>query len=74
METASVDHSFKKLGGKESRRAWKAGRVMEECSRVRRTVYRLGEKEWRDEVEDQSKERLVDKIMIQHKGMSGARD
>lgn len=48
------------------------GRVRGECSRVGRTVYRLGEKEWR-EVEDQGKERLVEKIRTQQK-INGARD
>ena len=44
VETVSADHSFKKLGGKASRRAGKAGRVMVECYRVGRTIYRLGER------------------------------
>lgn len=51
-----------------------AGRVGEGCFRVRRAIYRLAKVGGGREVEDLGKEKLVDEIRIQRKGMDGARD
>lgn len=51
-----------------------AGRVGEGCFRVGRAIYRLAKVGGGREVEDLGKEKLVDEIRIQRKGMDGARD
>lgn len=51
-----------------------AGRIREGCFRIRRAIYRLAKESGEREVEDLSKEKLVDEIRVQQKGMDGARD
>lgn len=65
---------LQEVGGKGEQESLEAGRVGEGCFRVRRAIYRLAKVGGGREVEDLGKEKLVDEIRIQRKGMDGARD